>query len=431
MIKDSELLREFAQNSSGEAFTELVRRNLSMVHSCALRRLGGDVQLAEDITQRVFTDLARKAPQLVGRESVAAWLFVAANLASAEVVRKERRRKARELEGARLQALLEDDSSQNAEDWNRLQGFLGELVCGLGVSDREALVLRFFSRLSYPELGAAQATTEEGARKRVERALEKLRVKLAKAGVVSSREALEAALAKAPEAAPDTVSAERVACIAIVDFGAAGAVGSWWSLAQLVTPRIATMIATSLFMAALVVWQHQKNEEMRAKVGIVHGEKETLRELKMENQRLTMIASEIQNPQRTIGSASSTYAGPTDGKLAPARSGAPLNIRVASSGSLMWEDEPVDLKEFLDRLVTLRGNDVGGERQVVVHGAPGSAFSATAYAVEQASKAGFKNIVVESRAAPAPSDAWILPMEVALRPSNRPPPMLPDASVNP
>ncbi len=92
MNSDPDLLRSYVQNNSGEAFTEIVRRNIAFVHSCILRRVGGDAHLAEDVTQKVFSDLARKAPMLTRLNSVSGWLYVSANLASAEIVRKERRR---------------------------------------------------------------------------------------------------------------------------------------------------------------------------------------------------------------------------------------------------------------------------------------------------------------------------------------------------
>jgi DNA-directed RNA polymerase specialized sigma24 family protein len=56
---DTALLRLFVAEKSETAFTELVRRNLDMVYSAALRRVRGDSMLAQDIAQSVFTDLAR------------------------------------------------------------------------------------------------------------------------------------------------------------------------------------------------------------------------------------------------------------------------------------------------------------------------------------------------------------------------------------
>ena len=64
MSDDSELLRRYAEARSQDAFAELVQRHLTLVYSTALRQAGGDAHLAQDVTQMVFTDLARKAAAL-------------------------------------------------------------------------------------------------------------------------------------------------------------------------------------------------------------------------------------------------------------------------------------------------------------------------------------------------------------------------------
>ena len=94
MLEDAELLRRYAAEKSEPAFAELVRRHVNFVYACALRRVGGDRQLAEDVTQHVFTALARDAAALAQREVLSGWLFTTARNASAQVVRTERRRPA-------------------------------------------------------------------------------------------------------------------------------------------------------------------------------------------------------------------------------------------------------------------------------------------------------------------------------------------------
>src|SRR3954462_3224571 len=64
VAESTELWRDYREKRSEPAFRELVDRYLNLVYSTALRRVGGDTHRAQDVSQIVFTDLARKAPAL-------------------------------------------------------------------------------------------------------------------------------------------------------------------------------------------------------------------------------------------------------------------------------------------------------------------------------------------------------------------------------
>jgi DNA-directed RNA polymerase specialized sigma24 family protein len=64
MMNDAELLRRYAQDRCEAAFTELVQRHVDFVYSSVLRQVGGDANLAQEVTQGVFLDLAQKAGTL-------------------------------------------------------------------------------------------------------------------------------------------------------------------------------------------------------------------------------------------------------------------------------------------------------------------------------------------------------------------------------
>ena len=98
MTEDTHLLGRYLEDRSEEAFTELVNRHVNMVYFAALRRVGGDRHLADDVTQRVFADLARKAPSLKTRAVLAGWLYTSTRFAAAQAVRTERRRRIYEQE---------------------------------------------------------------------------------------------------------------------------------------------------------------------------------------------------------------------------------------------------------------------------------------------------------------------------------------------
>ena len=95
-MKDSELLARYAEEGSEMAFTELVRRHVDLVHSAALRQVGGNAALAQDVTQTVFIDLARKARTLSSRTVLTGWLYTSTRFAAAKQVRSEQRRLATE-----------------------------------------------------------------------------------------------------------------------------------------------------------------------------------------------------------------------------------------------------------------------------------------------------------------------------------------------
>ena len=74
MSDDSDLLRRYVETGSEAAFAELVQRKVNLVYSVALRQVQGDAPLAEEVTQTVFIDLARKARSLARHATLAGWL---------------------------------------------------------------------------------------------------------------------------------------------------------------------------------------------------------------------------------------------------------------------------------------------------------------------------------------------------------------------
>ena len=57
---DTTLLRRYVEERAEDAFAELVRRHVNLVYFAALRQIGGNATLAEEVTQSVFTDFARR-----------------------------------------------------------------------------------------------------------------------------------------------------------------------------------------------------------------------------------------------------------------------------------------------------------------------------------------------------------------------------------
>ena len=183
---DSILLDRFTSGSD-EAFAQLVRRHADWVLAVARRRVR-DPHLAEDVAQAAFIVLARKAHALStgggggGGAALPAWLFHVTRLTASRALRDEARRRRRETEAAVRQLHRASDDSAGAT-WEEVEPHLDESVARLRASDREAVLLRFYQRKTFGEVAGAIGATEEAARKRVSRAVEKLRGLLARRGV--------------------------------------------------------------------------------------------------------------------------------------------------------------------------------------------------------------------------------------------------------
>ncbi len=432
MNPDPDLLRLYADNRSEGAFAELVGRHVKMVYSCALRRVGHDAHLAEDVTQIVFNDLARKARHLAGRPTVAGWLYVSTQLASAAIVRREQRRRFRESEASEAHGSPANHGNAPGVDWARARPILDLLILDLRREDRDAVVLRFFEQRPFSEIAVALKSTEEATRKRVGRAVEKLRTQLERRGIMSATDALEFALADPSDAHQgEHQNPARVAAIAVSEFAATGAATTFLlSLARILTSEIILSGCVVLGIALLLAHQARLNSGLKTEIARSSGHVEAVRGLKRDDESLEQEIRQLSDRARSRSVASLTQSGQAaDGRV---RNAVSLNLSVTPEGTLTWENEPVTLEGFLDRLVAYRTQHPGGDAQVIVHGAAGAAFSATAYVVEQASRAGIQDIIVDSPSRPTPSDVWTFsPQTRSVGENDLSPPSLPDPQTKP
>ena len=199
MNDDLTLLREYAASNSEAAFAALVNRHVNLVYSVALRCVR-DPHLAEEITQAVFIILARKADKISPSTVLPGWLCRTARYTSAEAQRNQRRRRQREHE-AHMQTI--SDTEPESETWTHIAPLLDGAMDQLGQKDHDALVLRFFENKNFAEVGAALGASEDAAKMRVNRALEKLRKFFTKRGVSSTTEIIAGAIsANSVQAAP-------------------------------------------------------------------------------------------------------------------------------------------------------------------------------------------------------------------------------------
>ncbi|MES2695871.1 MAG: TonB family protein [Verrucomicrobiota bacterium] len=293
-IDDSELLRRYAATRDETAFGELVRRHVNLVYACAVRRVGGDAHLAKDVTQQVFCDLARQAGALAERAVLSGWLYTSTRFAAAKVVRGERRRRAREEIAFTMKANDDDDTA--AVEWERLRPVLDDTIDELGEQDREAVVLRYFEGRSFAEIGARLRLTENAARMRVERALEKLQARLTRRGIGSTAAALGLALAGQAATVAPAGLAGAVTAGALAGGATAGGAGVFTTFMSMTKLQLG--LAGTLAVAGVtgMVMQAQTTAALRGEVAALRGENAAgkIAALEAENLRLARQAVEVE-----------------------------------------------------------------------------------------------------------------------------------------
>lgn len=200
LTEDMELVREYAAHNSEEAFATLVSRHVNLVYSVALRRLG-DVHLAEEVTQAAFIILARKAGSLGPKTILSAWLCRTAQFLAARALRTQRRRQRREQESY-MQSLLNQPEPETSP-WPDIAPLLDIAMAELGEKDHSTIVLRFFEGKDMKQVGAVLGISEDAAKARASRAVEKLRKFFVRRGITLSAAVIMGAIsAHSIQAAP-------------------------------------------------------------------------------------------------------------------------------------------------------------------------------------------------------------------------------------
>jgi RNA polymerase sigma factor (sigma-70 family) len=213
MTDSHTLLSQYARTGSESAFRELVSRYIDLVYSTAFRLVDGNVESAQDVAQTVFVALADQARTLPKDVMLGGWLHLRTRFAAGKLMRSERRRQLRERQAAEMNA-IEDHSESNLA---QVAPVLDEAIGQLDAEDRTAILLRFFERNDFRSVGEALGTSEDAARKRVDRALDKLHVLLKHRGATLSVAGLGTALATeavtaAPAGLAASISAATIAC---------------------------------------------------------------------------------------------------------------------------------------------------------------------------------------------------------------------------
>ncbi|MDB6128571.1 MAG: polymerase, sigma-24 subunit, subfamily [Verrucomicrobia bacterium] len=292
MIDDAQLLQSYAHDRSEEAFAELVRRHLDFVYATALRQANGDAHLAQDATQRVFTDFARKASQLSERPVLVGWLYTSTRFAVAKLIRSEQRRRTHEQEAQLMMDEMPDGPTARLE-WEQVRPVLDAALSELKEDDREAVLLRYFEGRDFAGVGAKLNLTENAARMRVDRALDKLHAQLMRRGVTSSTVALAAVLGnQAVVAAPAGLAASVTGTALASASAGIGALAAFMTMNKLTAGIAGALIVAG---ATGFVVQARSNTELRTQLRQLENENREIAALRSGNLQLAKTAAEVES----------------------------------------------------------------------------------------------------------------------------------------
>ncbi|MDR3456148.1 MAG: sigma-70 family RNA polymerase sigma factor [Verrucomicrobiae bacterium] len=258
---DFEWLQQFARAGNQAAFRDVVSRHINLVFATALHKTG-DAGGAEEISQNVFSILARKAWQFAPDDSLPAWLHKTTLLESKSWLRGEMRRCRREQAAAELGTTMKTSAEQPAI--NALVPLLDEALMSLREKDRAALLLRFYEQQPLNTLGVTLGVSEDAAQKRVQTALERLSEFFQRRGY---KTATVAAATAALQHTATSVSAATITGVASVVLHSAPPVltGLGVVLARLATlTKVQTALVCVVVVTVPVLWQWSEQRDAKA-----------------------------------------------------------------------------------------------------------------------------------------------------------------------
>jgi len=266
--------------------SEVVRRYTNLVYSVAKRRLS-NTALAQDATQTVFIRLAKAAPNIRGDAELVAWLHRTTVNASIDLWRSESRRRAREEHAVAMQS----DRTESPV-WNEIAPAVDEALNPLNPQERQVLLLRFFEQKSMREVGLLLGISEDAAKMRVSRAMDRLRLQFREYGVTCALGTLGAVLAtRSVEAAPSglVISLASIRIPAAVGVGI-GIGGLLWHVSK--AKFLAGIAAALLITIAAVIWLNSSRSSNRDTGGSMNRGRVVSSGLAVDNQ----------NADRAVGS---------------------------------------------------------------------------------------------------------------------------------
>lgn len=243
---DGDLLRCWLDEGSESSFGQLVARHAGLVRQCA-HRSSGDSTIADEAAQLTFVLLARKARRLQSRASLGGWLHATALLQTRNLMRTQRRENRKR---HAIQAMNPTAAENHSDAWREMEPVLDAALDAMRPDDRDAILLRFHRGLPYADVAAALGIAGEAARKRVDRAVERLRKQLQRRGCPLETSACVGALGLFGTDAQAAGAAAPLLASHAIKAAAAGSTALTTTTIAIIMTKKTTLAATAALLLA-------------------------------------------------------------------------------------------------------------------------------------------------------------------------------------
>jgi RNA polymerase sigma factor (sigma-70 family) len=258
--EDDAALLVAAAGGSREALAQIARRYVPFVYNTAVRHVR-DAHLAEDVTQAVFVILSRKVGNLKRGTLLHAWLFTTTRYAARNALRMQTRRTHHETRAAAGAPVSVEKTGPVPVS---IEAELDDAIASLAETDRSAVLLSYFGGKNWREVGEAIGSSEDAARKRVNRAVAQMRAFFVRRGMHVSTAAVAAGLASAARGAAPAGLIESVACCMTAPAALSAAGGTTvsgvismmtWANAKIAASFAAGLLLTIGLAGAMVMYR--------------------------------------------------------------------------------------------------------------------------------------------------------------------------------
>jgi len=268
------LLLDYVDDGKETSFRQLVFHYSSLIYSSALRRTS-NADLAEEVTQKVLTILARKARVLADHPSLTGWVFQTTRLEAVKALRSEARRSAKHQAFASEPSITDDMNSDRV--WERALPCLDQCLDQLPEREREVLLLYFFEKKKHREIASVRKTSVSASKMQLKRGLERLSDLLSKRGVSVPVKTLSAGLA-IQFAASSPVKAASILTVNALSSAPSVSTGSLLSNTFVTMSTTKKSIMVAMFIAACssvpALYQAEEGRELREELHSL-GEKQS------------------------------------------------------------------------------------------------------------------------------------------------------------